>query len=66
VREAVDLYRTLATLHPDAFRSSLAVSLNNLSARLSELGHHELAREATREAAALALSPCSRVVVARR
>ena len=51
-REAVDLYRAVATRHP-GFQPTLAMSLTNLGAMLSELGHHELALAATREAADL-------------
>jgi tetratricopeptide (TPR) repeat protein len=49
-REAVDLYRTLATRNPDAFQPDLATSLNNLGVRLSALGQREPALAATREA----------------
>jgi nucleoside phosphorylase len=52
-REAVDLYRTLATRNPDAFQHHLALSLNNLGNGLSALGQREPALAATREAADL-------------
>jgi len=57
MREAVEIYRTLATRNPDVFRPDLAGSLNNLGNRLSELGHHELAQAAIREAADLGALP---------
>jgi tetratricopeptide (TPR) repeat protein len=49
-REAVDFNRTLATRNPDRFQPDLAMSLNNLGSRLSELGQYEAALAATREA----------------
>ncbi|HEV8579755.1 MAG TPA: tetratricopeptide repeat protein [Thermoanaerobaculia bacterium] len=49
-REAVEIYRQLAQLRPDAFRPDLATSLNNLGNRLSDLGRREDALVATREA----------------
>jgi nucleoside phosphorylase len=49
-REAVDLYRALATQNPDAFQPILAGNLNNLGNRLSDLGKREPALTATREA----------------
>jgi tetratricopeptide (TPR) repeat protein len=49
-REAVELYRELATRNPDAFQPDLARSLNNLGIRLSALGQREAALAATREA----------------
>lgn len=50
MREAVELYRKLATHNPDDFRLNLAGYLNNLGNRLSELGRREEALQATREA----------------
>jgi tetratricopeptide (TPR) repeat protein/nucleoside phosphorylase len=49
-REAVALYRTLATHDTKTFQPLLAVSLNNVGADLSSLGQLEAALEATREA----------------
>ena len=39
-QEAVELYRALARANPDAFTPDLAMALNNLANRLSELGRH--------------------------
>ena len=50
-REAVNLFRQLATDRPGVFNAGLASSLNNFSARLARLGHHEHALEVNREAA---------------
>jgi tetratricopeptide (TPR) repeat protein len=49
-REAVDLFRALASARPDAFRPGLAMSLNNLGNHLSELGRREEAQTPAREA----------------
>ncbi len=49
-REAVEIYRELARQRPDAFRPDLAMSLNNVANRLSDLGLREEALEAAREA----------------
>jgi hypothetical protein len=40
-QEAVAIRRELAAAHPDAFRPNLALSLTNLSNRLSDLGQRE-------------------------
>ena len=48
--EAVDLYRRLVEQRPDAFTPDLAMSLNNLSNRLSDLGRREEALDAITEA----------------
>ena len=48
--EAVEIYRELARQRPDAFRSDLANSLNNVSSFLIALGQGEEALEAAREA----------------
>jgi tetratricopeptide (TPR) repeat protein len=48
--EAVKHYRALATTRPDAFLSYLAMSLNNLGAMQSDLGHREAALSSSREA----------------
>ena len=48
-REAVEIYRELARQHPDAFRSSLASSLNNAALRLGDLGQREEALEVALE-----------------
>ena len=50
VREAVKIRRGLAEKNPGAFNPVLAMSLNNLSNRLSEVGDRESALEAVREA----------------
>ncbi|MGV1010502.1 MAG: tetratricopeptide repeat protein, partial [Dermatophilaceae bacterium] len=50
IEEAVQLRRTLATAHPDAFTPNLAASLNNLSNQLSDLGRREEALTAIEEA----------------
>ena len=39
--EAVGLYRELAAARPDAFTPDLAISLNNMANRLSDLGRRE-------------------------
>ncbi|KDQ13224.1 hypothetical protein BOTBODRAFT_33830 [Botryobasidium botryosum FD-172 SS1] len=52
-REAVDLYRQLATDRPAAHNSSLAHSLRNLSRALSHMGHGEDALAAVTEAVQL-------------
>jgi tetratricopeptide (TPR) repeat protein len=49
-QEALEWYRQLAKERPDAFLSSLAGSLNNLGAGLSELGRREEALAAAQEA----------------
>jgi tetratricopeptide (TPR) repeat protein len=46
----VELYRRLAAQHPDAFLPDLAMSLNNLGNRLSEMGRRAEALQATQEA----------------
>ncbi|MBL3565966.1 hypothetical protein JMM59_13270, partial [Rhodovulum sulfidophilum] len=46
----VALYRDLAEARPEAFTPHLAMSLNNLARFLSNLGQHEAALEATKEA----------------
>lgn len=51
-REAVDLYRTLATRNPDAFQPDLPMSRTNLGTMLSELGPAQAALAARREAVA--------------
>jgi tetratricopeptide (TPR) repeat protein len=48
--EAVRLRRTLAAARPDAFTPDLALSLNNLANRLSDLGRREEALTAAEEA----------------
>ena len=45
--------RTLAEARPDAFLPDLALSLNNLSNRLSELSRHEAALASIEEAVAI-------------
>ena len=54
-QEAVNLYRALYDKQPEAFAPVLASSLNNLGHRLSNLGQHEAARPAWREACTLVL-----------
>ena len=49
-REAVELYRELATRNPDAFQPGLATSLSNLGMMLSDLGQRDAALAAIREA----------------
>jgi tetratricopeptide (TPR) repeat protein/nucleoside phosphorylase len=49
-REAVEHYRELARVQPDAFLPNLAGSLSNLGNRLSDLGRREEALAAAREA----------------
>ena len=49
-QEAVDIYRRLAELRPDAFLPNLATSLNNTGAMLSNLGRREDALAASQEA----------------
>jgi hypothetical protein len=51
--EAVGLYRALAEARPDAFTRDLALSLNNLANRLSDLGRREEALSAANEAVRL-------------
>ena len=48
--EAVEIYRRLAAVRPDAFEPDLAMSLNNLGSDLSGLGRREDALTATGEA----------------
>ena len=48
--EAVEIYRALAAVRPDAFRPDLAGSLNNLANRLSALGRREEALTVATEA----------------
>ena len=48
--QAVDHYRQLAAVHPDAFTPDLAASLNNLAGRLAGLGRPEDALAAGEEA----------------
>ncbi|MBI2888093.1 MAG: tetratricopeptide repeat protein, partial [Chloroflexi bacterium] len=55
-QEAVGLYRELAARQPEAFRPDLAMSLNTLANRLSELGRREEALAPAQEAVA-ALAP---------
>ena len=50
-KEVVDLYRDLARARPEAFTPKLAASLNNLAAKLSDLGQQEAAVAAAKEAA---------------
>ena len=50
VREAVEIYRGLAKKNPGAFNPDLAMSLNNLSGCLSEVGDRGGALDAIREA----------------
>jgi len=45
----VEVYRVLSQRQPDAFQLGLAMSLNNLGVRLSELGRREAAQEAAQE-----------------
>lgn len=52
-REAVELYRGLAEVSPQAYTPNLAMSLNNLANRLSEVGERNEALEAAREAVRL-------------
>ena len=49
-REAVGYYRELARSRSESLVSGLATSLNNFGNRLSDLGSHEDALKATREA----------------
>jgi tetratricopeptide (TPR) repeat protein len=51
--EAVTIRRDLARARPEAFTPDLAMSLNNLANRLSELGQREEALAAATEAAGL-------------
>ena len=53
IREALPIYRELATVHPDNYRPQLAMSLMNTSAFLSTLGHKEDALDASRQAVAI-------------
>ena len=48
-QEAEDLHRRFAAGDPSIFNAHLTSSLNNFSARLSDLGHHEHALEVNRE-----------------
>ena len=50
IEEAVAAYRELAAAQPDAFRPSLAMSLNNRRNRLADLGRREEALAAIEEA----------------
>ncbi|MGV6815829.1 MAG: tetratricopeptide repeat protein, partial [Thiotrichales bacterium] len=52
-QEAADLYRELTRDRPDAFAPDLAMSLNNLANRLSDLGQREAALSAAQEAVTL-------------
>jgi hypothetical protein len=56
--EAVEIYVRLADPRPDAFLLDLAMSLNNQSNRLSELGRREPVLAAIEEAIELVLFPC--------
>ena len=47
---AVELFRTLATERPDAFREEFARALERLGVRLAALWQHEPALQANREA----------------
>jgi len=53
--EAVTIRRTLAWARPDAFTRNPATSLNNLAARLSDLGRREEALAVAEEAQKLNL-----------
>jgi tetratricopeptide (TPR) repeat protein len=53
IEEAVRRYRTLAQGNPDAFLPDLADALNNLSARLGDLGRREEALAAAEQAVAI-------------
>ena len=55
IDEAVGVYRQLAAARPDAFLPNLAMSLNNQSGRLSELGRREDALTVIDEALRLVL-----------
>jgi len=48
-RESLEIRRTLAVEHPEAFLPDMASSLNNLGAMLSETGDRQGALEAVRE-----------------
>ncbi|MCJ7811906.1 tetratricopeptide repeat protein, partial [bacterium] len=50
IREAVEIRRRLSESNPVAFEPDLAMSLNNLSNRLSDMGDKPGALEAIREA----------------
>ena len=50
IEEATGIYRELAEARPDAFRHDLAISLNNLAARLAGVGRREDALAAAEEA----------------
>jgi tetratricopeptide (TPR) repeat protein len=52
-REAVGIYREMSTEEPDRYLSHLAMSLNNLGNRLSDLGRDEEALATAKEAAGL-------------
>ncbi len=49
-KEAVELFRTLATERPGAFREEFARALERLGVRLAALWQHEPALQANREA----------------
>jgi len=49
-KEAVDLYRDLATKQPDAHREEFAGALESLAMRMAALWLHEPALQANREA----------------
>ena len=51
--ESVDIHSTLAAERPDAFLPDLALSLNNLSNRLSRLGRREEALKMIEEAVSI-------------
>ena len=50
-QEAVTIRRQLAEANPDAYLPSLAMSLNNLGVRLSEVGQRQAALAPAQEAA---------------
>jgi len=56
IQEAVEFYRRLAADRPAVFNADLAMSLNNLSLRLSALGHEDEAEKISKEAAELSSS----------
>ena len=53
IQGAVELYQQLAADQPATFNPALAMSLNNLSSLLSNLGHQEDALMAIQEAVKL-------------
>jgi tetratricopeptide (TPR) repeat protein len=53
IEEAVEVYRSLAAVRPDAFLPYLAMSLSNLSIAMSDLGRHEAAVPVSDEAVAI-------------